>query len=293
MYKENLNICICILFFEKVQQTIECVQSFLPSKVPIYILNNNSSEESTKILKEFCKKHSQVKIFDSPQNLGVSGGRNFLINNTTEDWMFFVDNDIIINTSNWLEIIADLIEKNPQIEAFIPRLYNLHEKKYANRYPFIIRNKTLIRDENSKSEIINRFSGGASIISRELFDRLGFYCEEMFVGFEDYEMALRAIMNSKQIKAKLVNSIELIHDHRIAINVGDKKSVQARYDLKKHKISSGYIKKKYGIRTSPGWQYWLNNQKKLMMHGKTIRPVGYFKRARLKINDILWKLSKF
>ena len=41
------DIAIQILFHEKVEQTIECIKSFIPSGKNIYILNNGSSKEST------------------------------------------------------------------------------------------------------------------------------------------------------------------------------------------------------------------------------------------------------
>jgi glycosyltransferase involved in cell wall biosynthesis len=99
----NLSIAACVLFFERVEQTIECIGSLLPSGITIYILNNNSSRCARNKLGEFCYKHHQVKLFDSDENLGVGVGRNYLISHTTEDWLIFVDSDIVLKTPDWLK----------------------------------------------------------------------------------------------------------------------------------------------------------------------------------------------
>ena len=93
---KKIDLAVCILFYEKLDQTIECIQRFLPSGVNIYILNNGSSPVSRNSLGTFCNGYKQIKIFDSNANLGVAVGRNFLITHTTEEWLLFVDNDIII-----------------------------------------------------------------------------------------------------------------------------------------------------------------------------------------------------
>ena len=55
----TLQLCCCSM--KKVDQTIECLISFIPSGKKIYILNNGSSKESISELKEFCKNYPQIK----------------------------------------------------------------------------------------------------------------------------------------------------------------------------------------------------------------------------------------
>ena len=284
--EQKLSIGICILFFEKAAQTIECVQSFLASGVPIYILNNSSSPESTQILKNFCQNYPQVKIFDSPENLGVSKGRNFLINNTTEEWLFFVDNDITIKEGDWLEKIGKHITEYPDTEVFIPRLFNVHEKSYSEFKPFVLENKLVQRNEKYQGDIINMFPGGASIINRCLFVRLGFYEECMFVGFEDFEFAIRSMVSGNPIRAKIIDDIELVHDHRIAISENDKTSARVRYDIKKLKASQDFIAKKYKLHMDYGWKYWVKNRLSYFVDGKSKKTLTLFERAVIKLKNM-------
>jgi len=133
--KQNLNtsrkiliLVVCILFFEKVEQTVECIKSFLLSNVNIYVLNNSFSPLAQSILGEFCKNCKQIKIFDSDKNSGAKIGKNFLINNTKEQWLFFADSDIVVKTKDWLQIPTNHISEHSDnativLEIGIPNEY--------------------------------------------------------------------------------------------------------------------------------------------------------------------------
>jgi cellulose synthase/poly-beta-1,6-N-acetylglucosamine synthase-like glycosyltransferase len=47
--------------------------------------------------------------------------------------------------------------------------------------------------ESASGMRVNCFPGGASVVRREVFDGLGLCVSGIFVGFEDYEMAIRVI----------------------------------------------------------------------------------------------------
>lgn len=283
------NLSINILFFEKADQTIECLQSFIETapKVPIYVVNNGSSAASTDQLKKYIKNHPHVKIFDSLTNLGVSGGRNFLIRNTTEKWMFFVDNDITIQTKDWLPRIETYIQRHPEKEVFIPRLYNLHEKKYNKYQTFIFKNNQVLRGQNFLSKKINMFPGGAAIINRKIFERLGVYDEKMFVGFEDFDLCVSALKKKEPIQGYLINDIILFHDHRLALKNEDKASIKVRYDLDKHKKSYEQLVSKHGLVMREDWQDWLQNQVMIQLEGKTFSTQSLRHRLMTKINQIV------
>lgn len=226
----NLDLAIAIIFYEKVEQTIECINSFLPSGVRIYVLNNNSSPLSRQQVGAFCINHPQVQIIDSDKNLGVANGRNYLINQTKEKWLFFVDNDIKIKTNSWLANLTRQIEFFPDIEVHIPRLLYVHQNAFATYRPIRIVGDYVIFDSKADYNYSNIFPGGASIIHRKIFDRLGLYDKQMFVGVEDYEFAIRGIRLGEPVKSKHIQSIVLFHEHRKTKNEEDRKSVLVRYN---------------------------------------------------------------
>lgn len=258
------DIAICILFFEKPEQTIDCIKSFLGSETKIYVLNNNSSEDSTNLLLKFTNKYKRVKVFYSNKNLGVSKGRNFLIKNTKEKWLFFVDNDIIIKSNNWLTIVLKIIKHNPQADAIIPKLYNKHEGVYVLHLKTKIKGNNVIFNKAKNIERPNIFPGGASIVNRKIFKEIGLYDERMFVGLEDFELAIRAIKQNKTIQSIIENKILLIHDHRSAKTSDDKKAILERYNIEKIQHSYDILKQTHNLNLDNDWKPWVIEQVKIM-----------------------------
>lgn len=257
----KIDLAIMILFHEKVDQTIECLKSFIPSGQKIYVLNNGSSKESVYQLKKFCKEYPQIKILDAGKNLGVGVGRNYLLQHTQEEWSFFVDNDIYITKNNWLQNFIIHLKNNPDVEVFIPRLFNLHENNYVTYHALEFSEGRInyLLTEDGK---LNNFPGGASIINRKLFKRLGLYDDKMFVGLEDFEFVIKGLLNNTPIKAKLIDDIELVHDHRKINKAVDKNAVLIRYNEDSIQNSFDRMQAKYpDLNIQHEWRNWVKEQK--------------------------------
>ncbi len=268
IHEDKNELAVVILFFEKANQTIECAESFLDSGKKIYILNNNSSSKSRELVVNFSKKHPQITIFDSNVNLGVGVGRNYLISHTKENWLFFVDNDIVIKTPDWYQRFEKYISSFPEIEVFIAKLYYVQQREFMKYSPFRIVGDNVIRDIPNKSflwdELTNNFPGGASFVNRALFNRLGLYDEKMFVGAEDFEFAIRGIRTGEPIKAKHVNDIILYHIHKQSLVPEDRKQVEIRYNVDFVLSSINRITEKHNVILEGNWKRITQSYKKLL-----------------------------
>jgi len=266
----GIDLAVCILFYEKLDQTIECIQSFLPSGVTIYVLNNGSSLSARQALGRFRSRYNQIKIFDSDINLGVGAGRNYLVTHTTEKWLFFVDSDIVVKTTDWLQKFTQYVYLNNDVEVFIPRLFNIHENSYSSYRSIKIVGNKAFHDIEIINDLTNTFPGGASLINRELFNRLGFYDDKMFIGFEDFEYCIRAILLGKPVKAQLIHDIELVHNHRQAKKDEDKNAVLTRYDIDLLDASFNRMTEKHNIILESNWKKWVTNQRTKVLNKRTI-----------------------
>jgi hypothetical protein len=88
----------------------------------------------------------------------------------------------------------------------------------------------------------------------------------MFVGFEDYELALRGI-RTQPIVAVPLKGVTLFHNHVISRrNVFDRRAATIRYDLSSHEDSLKKIQAKHGVRFSSNkaWKKWLARQQCLL-----------------------------
>lgn len=257
-------LAIAIIFFEKLDQTIECINSAVERDLPIYVLNNNSSNKSAEKIKEYYKHKPNILFFDAPENLGPAKGRNFLIENIKEPWIFFLDNDITIKTKGWLNKIDAHILAAPDTEVFIPRLFNVHENEWVEYHEYeLVDNK--IRGKFSNSKMTNWFPGGASIVNRKLFSEVGLYNNSINV-LEDIEISVRALMHQQPIKAQLVDDIELIHDHQFTKDNKDRAAIKTRYAAEQYLFAENYIREFHKIEFYSGWKEWVNVQLDKMIY---------------------------
>lgn len=265
-------IAVCILFYEKPEQTIECIRSFVPSGTPVFVLNNGSSAAASVLVENFCASHEQVRLIASSFNQGVSGGRNVLIENTGEDLLLFVDNDIVVNTPDWVSRFTSHAEKYPAVEAFVPRLLNLHENEYVTYTNIAVENGGALLVP-ADEPLTNNFPGGAALVRRELFSRIGCYDERLFVGGEDFELALRGVLSGAPVISLRVDDVELVHEHRIAQTSRDISAVRQRYDIDCIADSFGIIKQIHGITVRDDWRKWVEVQLNSVAPQKSILDV--------------------
>jgi len=105
-------------------------------------------------------------------------------------------------------------------------------------------------------------------VSRKLFDRLGMYDEEMFVGFEDFEFSLRGLKSGQPIKALKIADLVLKHDHRPVVTDEDKRAVRVRYSEERQLQSYQRMKTKHGVKFTDDWTKWLVGQREQLLGGR-------------------------
>ncbi len=276
------SICVCILYFEKPGLTIKSIESVIKSGVPVYVLNNASSASGWGKVKSKFGTYSNIRFIESDVNLGPAGGRNRLILESKETWLLFLDNDIHIKTKNWHKIITNHTENNKETEAFIPRLYNVHEKSYSNFHKYVINNNEIrgIPLDDNENET-NFFPGGASMVNRKVFEQFGMYDENLFV-LEDLEFPIRHLLKGKPIKAKLINDIVLIHKHVYTKRKEDQAAALVRYSSERNKFAQEYICKKHNINFNSYWEEWVNRQIYLITRNNGLRKIKNYFVAKLK-----------
>jgi len=254
------SVGVCILFFNKLEQTMECIESFLTPGVNIYVLNNGSEPLFRTQLGEFCRNFENVNIIDAEANLGVAVGRNVLVDSSSEDWLLFVDNDIVVKSQDWLKKFWVQVDQSKEIEVFVPKIFNTHENTYIRPVYCSIDSLNRVVFNSVTSKFTNLFPGGASFVNRNLFTRLGVYDDKMFVGFEDFELAIRGVKSKEPIKVQLIDNIELIHNHRYLPLKEDQEAVCVRYNSQLITASHDRILEKHGVFLGRDFGPWLAEQ---------------------------------
>jgi GT2 family glycosyltransferase len=254
-------VAILVLFFNKLDQTKDCIRSFIPSGQMIYVLNNGSSEDQWKDLQQTFAAHSNIKYYNTSKNLGATGGRNYLIQHTTEPWIFLVDNDVTVKQqTEWISLFHSFLKKQPDAKLISCNVFNIHENAYTQQL-HVVKQGRKVSIEAGSFEITNTFSACGTIVHRSIFDTYGLFDEKMFVGMEEYEYTLRTMQSpAGEIKVYQYNAIEIIHDHRFQKTTVDKEATRIRYNMDMLKAGYNHMVRKYDIEMDHDFEWWSKKQ---------------------------------
>lgn len=257
----NNKVAVLVLFFNKLEQTKDCIRSFIPSGQMVYVLNNGSPEEHWEDLKKTFAGCENVKYYDAGKNLGATGGRNYLIKHSTEPWIFLVDNDVTVKQQKeWVILFHSFLKKQPDAKLISCNVYNVHEKAYTKQLR-VVKKDRKVYIEAGTFDVTNTFSACGTIVHRSIFDTYGLFDENMFVGMEEYEYTLRTMHTpAGEIKVYQYNAIEIIHDHRFQKTTADKEAIRIRYNMQMLKAGYEHMVKKYDIEFEHDFEWWTKKQ---------------------------------
>ncbi|HEV7330140.1 MAG TPA: glycosyltransferase [Flavisolibacter sp.] len=278
----NNQIAILILFFNKLEQTIECIESFVPAKQPIYILNNGSNLKDWKTLKNKFDSYKQIFFFNSDKNLGACAGRNYLIEQTKEPWLLIIDNDITVkNKDDWYRLFLDHLNHNAGAKICCLKIFNKHEGQFVKPVN-VVKNGNQVSVEASEGSLTNCFPCTGTIVHRSIFETYGLFDQNIFVGLEEYEFSLRAMTsNYGELKVFHLNTIELVHDHVYLTKKKDRLSVKVRYDENMLRKNAKVISERYNVVFNHNWEWWTRKQVATMTAGSLYSRVKTAVKKRL------------
>lgn len=124
-----MSFSLVILHHDKAAYSRACLDSVLRCTArPLQVINvnNGSRDQTASHLGNFALEAQKVGIesqtlsFES--NIGAVRGRNEALGVATGQYVAFLDNDTLISQPDWLENLADFIEKRPQCAIVAPKL---------------------------------------------------------------------------------------------------------------------------------------------------------------------------
>ena len=179
----------------------KCLDSLLSQKTKyhynIICINDGSNDESLKLLKEYEKKNSIIKVI-SQQNRGIAETRNLGINHITGKYVSFVDIDDFI-TNDYVQKLLECAYKN---DADIVR---------CNYYEYNIEQESVIKTgKNKENKVINGHLG-KEILNYKGYPWGGVFKSELWRniqfpnGFWYEDMIIRMILFRKAEKFAYIN----------------------------------------------------------------------------------------
>jgi len=190
-------------------KSIESVLSQSYKNFEFFILDDASTDDSSKIIYNYSIKDSRIKIFSNKVNLGLTKSLNLLINQANNKYIARQDSDDISEISRFEKQVMYL-EKS-QYRACTSRATILNKSSKIPKFSYFLPNKFVIRFKNP-------FIHGSLMIEKKLLEELGGY-DENFYFSQDYKLFIDILNSGEKIKTlyeplyilNMINNISTIY----------------------------------------------------------------------------------
>ena len=122
--QEKISIIVPVYNVENYLE--RCVESILKqtyTNFELLLINDGSTDQSGELCDQLVSKNGNIKVFHL-KNAGVSNARNVGIQNSTGEWITFVDGDDFI-TNDYLETLISAVDGDDSIGFSIGRLHHI------------------------------------------------------------------------------------------------------------------------------------------------------------------------
>ena len=197
-----LELIICTYnhadLLDRVLETIAQQQTTTNIKWQVLVVNNNCTDNTKDVIDKHLKSDQIPNLRQVIEPIqGLNHARRCGVENTTGDWLAFVDDDCLL-AYDWVERAADFIAKYPNASAFGGRVrlsWSISPKSYVLKYGYCFAQQ----DHGDQAKTVDCLVGAGMIINRQallatgwlerqyLSDRIG----QKLVSGGDVELALR------------------------------------------------------------------------------------------------------
>lgn len=180
------------------------------------IIDDNSSDDTLKILKDFENIDERIRVYKNSRNIGLTKSLNILIDKSVGKYIARQDADDISKPER-LDVQYNYL-RNSSFRCCTSRATIKNSRKKIPRFSHLLPNELVIKYKNP-------FIHGTLFVEKEVITEIGGYSEQ-FKYAQDYK--LFSDMYSKNYKVKILDNLlyELNMENNISSN---KKSEQEFY----------------------------------------------------------------
>jgi len=167
---------ILVIAYDRLETTRRCVEHILKNtdvEYTLYLFNNGSTDETGAYFDKCAADHEFIHSFHSETNLGCPGGRAFMMREIDNEYVAWIDNDMLVS-SGWLLPLIVALDTDPNVAA-ASAVYDQEGKKfqqgaYSTRIELSGDHVKFVPYQETEA-LLNLddtpyFSGGASLLRR-------------------------------------------------------------------------------------------------------------------------------
>ncbi|MGQ9580162.1 MAG: glycosyltransferase [Armatimonadota bacterium] len=196
-------VSIVILTCNQLSYTRKCLESIEKhTQVPheIIVVDNGSSDGTTRFLEEWATKGTNRYLVLSSENLGFAKGNNLGIAKSAGRYVVLINNDVVV-TPGWLEKLLACSARDASIGIVGPVTNSVSGPQYVDQPLYDLDSLAGLddfaedwSDKHCRQTLgVVRVVGFCVLIRREVIDKIGGLDEQYGLGnFEDDDFCLRA-----------------------------------------------------------------------------------------------------
>ncbi|WP_243644848.1 glycosyltransferase family 2 protein [Phorcysia thermohydrogeniphila] len=243
-----------------IEKLLSSLKSSLMQNDEVIIIDNNSQDETFALVKRFIEREKlkNFRILKMEKNFGYAKAVNEGVKVSRNDYLVFVNPDTVLPDS-WTEIVYENL-KDDKVGA-VGALSNFvlspqHLVRFSN-FSWILKGKEIVKYINLVNEHLNNLYGKDSeekkllvgfflATKREVFEKVGGFDEELFLGMDDLDYSLK--VRKIGLKLLLPKNLFVYHEGHV--------SFKKNRESEKHKkltenIFAEKLIKKYGFGNVP------------------------------------------
>ncbi|KKR00338.1 MAG: putative glycosyltransferase [Candidatus Woesebacteria bacterium GW2011_GWB1_39_12] len=241
-----MKVFIVILNWNRPDDTLDCLKSveklqITNYKLQIVIVDNASSDDSVKLIRNFIKNRSNVEVVVNKVNIGFVGGNNVGISYSLDqgaDYVMVLNNDTVVD-KNLLTEFLKASKKYPKAGILSPKIYfapgfEFHKDRYIkdnlgkvlwyaggqidwdNVYGKNRGVDEVDKGQYDKVEEIDFATGTCMFMSRKALENIGLFDKKYFMYYEDMDLSMRI----KKADFKVLYIPSAIVWHKVAQSSG-------------------------------------------------------------------------
>lgn len=203
---------------DTIEKCINSIQNQTYKNLEIIVVNDGSTDNTAEVIKSLQDEDERLKVFSIP-NGGVSHARNIGIDNSTGDYITFVDSDDYIDKEMY-ETLLDLANNN--LAQIAHCSYKCVDGDIVNAVGDTGKVIVQKHDEALKCLLSGRFFTGSlcnKLYERELFENVRLdetikFNEDVLANFHLFEKADKSVYTDKAYYTYVQNSLSATHSLR-------------------------------------------------------------------------------
>lgn len=247
-----MKLSIIIVSWNTVDTTIKCIQSIKKNlsgfKYEIIVVDNASTDDTVDKL----KKYNEVIVVKNKTNLGFGQANNIGTKIAKGEYLLFLNSDMELIDDKLIDMYK-YSSKNPYMGIIAPKFLNIDLSPQGSVWPpqtlsnafkefWLSKENTYSKytpQGNNPVEVFS-VSGGAMMIKKSLFNKIGGWDKRYFMYFEDLELCRQ--VRKLGYKICFYPDCKLIHRHGTSGKFLADSSNQWRRLIPSSKIYHGIIK---------------------------------------------------